>query len=323
MLVGVEGVALARAVLAISAVLTTTPWVPEAGAVRSPLVEPDLGPNLTKCFTPALWRRPTGPGSCSPHLAIIALVIIVELPQRAPTTLLSRPVSPRPPHLLALVLAFSCARSPSTAPSSPAAPTITDAPTSTPVPHAVAEREAREFSTDESARAVADIDSAPLPPEDSDDDGVPDPIDACPTLPESRNGYEDADGCPDAIPKEIHAALKTYQYNVNEVNRLLDKSEMSEGLKRALRRVATIMRRYPEIRIEIIGHTNSPEVGEYGQTPNGRMTAKMKKFLIEDEQIAETRLKSISEGPIERIASTKTPEGRAKNRRIEFRLLAD
>jgi hypothetical protein len=33
---------------------------------------------------------------------------------------------------------------------------------------------------------------------DLDSDGVPDDKDQCPTLPEDRDGFEDADGCPDA-----------------------------------------------------------------------------------------------------------------------------
>jgi outer membrane protein OmpA-like peptidoglycan-associated protein len=37
----------------------------------------------------------------------------------------------------------------------------------------------------------------PPPPDDTDHDGVPDPSDACPTEPEDRDGYDDADGCPD------------------------------------------------------------------------------------------------------------------------------
>ncbi|QLJ52510.1 MAG: hypothetical protein Sv326_0335 [Candidatus Fermentimicrarchaeum limneticum] len=35
---------------------------------------------------------------------------------------------------------------------------------------------------------------------DSDGDGVPDSIDQCPQLPETFNGYQDDDGCPDQVP---------------------------------------------------------------------------------------------------------------------------
>lgn len=42
----------------------------------------------------------------------------------------------------------------------------------------------------------------PLPPLDTDGDGIPDDEDDCPTLPETVNGYLDSDGCPDTIPIE-------------------------------------------------------------------------------------------------------------------------
>src|SRR5690606_18026014 len=41
------------------------------------------------------------------------------------------------------------------------------------------------------------------PPPDADGDGIPDAVDACKNEPETRNGFEDADGCPDELPKEI------------------------------------------------------------------------------------------------------------------------
>lgn len=42
----------------------------------------------------------------------------------------------------------------------------------------------------------------PLPPNDQDGDGIPDSEDLCPTMPETFNGFEDFDGCPDTIPDE-------------------------------------------------------------------------------------------------------------------------
>ena len=42
---------------------------------------------------------------------------------------------------------------------------------------------------------------APLEP-DSDSDGIPDTSDSCPTQPETFNGYNDGDGCPDRAPTQ-------------------------------------------------------------------------------------------------------------------------
>jgi hypothetical protein len=44
-------------------------------------------------------------------------------------------------------------------------------------------------------------------PPDEDGDGIEDSADACPSEPETRNGFQDADGCPDVVPAP--AALST------------------------------------------------------------------------------------------------------------------
>ncbi|GAB3328428.1 hypothetical protein EI982_02970 [Haloplanus rallus] len=36
-------------------------------------------------------------------------------------------------------------------------------------------------------------------PDDYDGDGIPDARDRCPTRPETDNGFQDADGCPDVV----------------------------------------------------------------------------------------------------------------------------
>jgi len=36
-------------------------------------------------------------------------------------------------------------------------------------------------------------------PGDYDGDGVPDATDACPTRPETTNGFQEGDGCPDVV----------------------------------------------------------------------------------------------------------------------------
>lgn len=54
-------------------------------------------------------------------------------------------------------------------------------------------------------RLLASLTWAPLPvppPPDSDKDGILDPQDACPDQPETVNGFEDTDGCPDVLDRD-------------------------------------------------------------------------------------------------------------------------
>lgn len=46
---------------------------------------------------------------------------------------------------------------------------------------------------------LADDVSTRQAPNDYDGDGVPDDVDRCPRTPETRNGHQDGDGCPDVV----------------------------------------------------------------------------------------------------------------------------
>ena len=46
-------------------------------------------------------------------------------------------------------------------------------------------------------------DAPPAADADGDGDGVPDKDDRCPAKPETKNGFSDEDGCPDALPKDL------------------------------------------------------------------------------------------------------------------------
>ncbi|MCV0412095.1 thrombospondin type 3 repeat-containing protein, partial [Nitrosarchaeum sp.] len=54
----------------------------------------------------------------------------------------------------------------------------------------------------ETINGFEDSDGCPdvVPPTDTDGDGIPDSSDSCPTQDETINGFEDSDGCPDVVP---------------------------------------------------------------------------------------------------------------------------
>lgn len=49
--------------------------------------------------------------------------------------------------------------------------------------------------------ATSDAQSGATTPPDYDDDGISDATDQCPTRPETVNGFQDRDGCPDVVKK--------------------------------------------------------------------------------------------------------------------------
>jgi len=84
--------------------------------------------------------------------------------------------------------------------------------------------------------------------------------------------------------------------------------------------VAKVMQRYPDIQLE--AHGFSDNAGE--STTNQRLSAQRAEACIDiivEAGIDRDRLTAIGFGELNPIASNDTPEGRQKNRRVEFKLI--
>lgn len=161
---------------------------------------------------------------------------------------------------------------------------------------------------------------------DSDDDYVSDPDDACPGEKENLNGFQDRDGCPDELPKRITDALRPYHYTLREYDATIEKKRLSPGMRRALARVAAMLREYPEIRLEIRSHADSTDNRGSPYYWRGRYLVLVRiarLYLVEQEGIDPARLELSDAGPSEPIDTNRTAAGRAKNRRLEFTILVD
>ena len=72
-------------------------------------------------------------------------------------------------------------------------------------------------------------------------------------------------------------------------------------------------------KVEIIGHTDNQGLRSANQGLSQARAATVKDYLA-SHGIAEAQLSASGQGPDRPIASNDTAEGRARNRRIEFRL---
>jgi len=158
-----------------------------------------------------------------------------------------------------------------------------------------------------------DEDGCPDP--DNDQDGILDVDDACPDDPETVNDYEDEDGCPDTVPEVIFK--KEAPIVLEGVNFEFNSAELTAGAKEVLMKVVRTLKDYPEMTLLIKGHTDNIGSDAYNLKLSQRRAASVRQFLI-DNGIAPSRLESVGYGETQPIATNDTPEGRAKNRRIEF-----
>lgn len=152
---------------------------------------------------------------------------------------------------------------------------------------------------------------------DTDGDGIMDPDDKCPEEPETKNGFEDQDGCPDEVPKEVERFMGV----IEGINFETGKDSIRPDSRLVLKRAQEILAKYPSIRIEISGHTDNRGRKSFNQELSQRRADSVKRYLV-DAGIEVGRIETRGAGMSEPIADNATRDGRAKNRRIEFKVLS-
>jgi OOP family OmpA-OmpF porin len=141
---------------------------------------------------------------------------------------------------------------------------------------------------------------------DSDGDGIFDSQDKCPDTPKGER--VDATGCP--FNKELQ--LQGVKFSTNSAELLPESIPVLE------RAIATL-KRYPELKVEVAGHTDSRGADAYNQQLSARRAATVLEYL-KDGGVSNT-LTSRGYGEREPIASNDTEDGRLQNRRVVLRVL--
>ncbi len=155
---------------------------------------------------------------------------------------------------------------------------------------------------------------------DTDGDGVLDTEDICQLEPENRNGFEDADGCPDEIPRDLAnftGEIKGIYFHYNKPALKLQSYDL-------LREAAAVLLRYPDVRVEVSAHTDSIGDAEYNKKLSQRRAEAVVEFLVARGVPAE-RLESRGAGEEDPIPCCGGPcmnDDRNRSRRIEFAILS-
>jgi outer membrane protein OmpA-like peptidoglycan-associated protein len=174
------------------------------------------------------------------------------------------------------------------------------------------------LDVDDACPTEAGVDPDGCPLRDVDGDGLLAPADKCPTEPETRNGFEDADGCPDDIPEEVKAFTGVIEGIEFDTARATIRPASTAKLDAAV----DVLQRYPGLRIQITGHTDDRGKHDKNvQLSQARADAVRDYFVAKG--IASDRIETEGLGPDSPIEDNTTKAGRQKNRRIEFELLQD
>jgi OOP family OmpA-OmpF porin len=181
---------------------------------------------------------------------------------------------------------------------------------------------------------------------DDDNDGVPNAQDACPMTPAGT--LVDPSGCPVVVPPvsldadndgvldsedrcpgtppgfrvDIHGCIVKEQTVVvlDSVAFEFDSAKLTHAARAALDRVYDGLSQQADISVEIGGHTDSLGSQSYNLNLSQQRATTVRNFLIARGFDA-SRLRAEGYGEFNPIADNNTEEGRAQNRRVEFKIL--
>lgn len=192
---------------------------------------------------------------------------------------------------------------------------------------------------------VVDAVGCPAAPGDADGDGVVDTLDQCPATPAGT--VVDVTGCPiklavinpdedgDGVPNEIDQCPNTPpNFKVDAVGCLVEQAvalqsvnfefgadTLTADAKAIVDGIAKSLTMQTNVKVQIDGHTDALGPQAYNLTLSQQRAKAVMAELVANG-VAADRLSADGDGEFNPIASNETEAGRAQNRRVEFKIVA-
>ena len=148
-------------------------------------------------------------------------------------------------------------------------------------------------------------------PADSDNDGVIDELDRCPTTP----GNGTANGCPEVreeVKKRLNFATRGIYFETG-------KAVLKSNSYAMLNEIISILEEYTDYSLQIRGYTDSQGSDVTNLKLSQARVDAVKTYLTHNN-VNESRIEAKGFGEAKPIASNATATGRAQNRRVELEL---
>ncbi len=171
--------------------------------------------------------------------------------------------------------------------------------------------------------AVVDGKGCPI---DSDADGVPDGLDKCP---DTASGTKvDREGCPvqtgEVVPPPTPRAqqlIETGTLSLQDVQFVTGSAELQPQSLAVLDEVGAALAQRPDLRIDIAGHTDSQGAARSNLALSEKRAQTVLGYLVGKFGLSRDRFTTHGFGSSKPVAPNETPDGRAKNRRVEFQVI--
>ncbi|MGQ0620977.1 MAG: thrombospondin type 3 repeat-containing protein [Panacagrimonas sp.] len=164
-------------------------------------------------------------------------------------------------------------------------------------------------------------------PLDSDGDGIPDHLDECPRTPPGLkvlpNGCALKGDCRTPRPGEAadsNGCALDQRFVLRGVKFEFDSDRLTKPAELILNDVADTLGAYPDVSVEVQGHTDSLGTDAYNLGLSERRANSVKRYLVGRGSKGE-RLRPVGYGEAAPIADNGTPDGQEENRRVEFKVI--
>jgi outer membrane protein OmpA-like peptidoglycan-associated protein/opacity protein-like surface antigen len=155
---------------------------------------------------------------------------------------------------------------------------------------------------------------------DADHDGVPDDKDKCPFTP--ANVKVDKDGCPIELSEREVELLDKGRITERNIHFETAKWDILPESLPVLDEIGAVLIQWPQLRIEIGGHADARGSDAYNLDLSDKRANAVLEYLVgKYPQITREQYTSKGYGERVPVASNKTVEGMARNRRVEFKVL--
>lgn len=171
---------------------------------------------------------------------------------------------------------------------------------------------------------------------DDDKDGVSNSKDACPNTPagarvdargceldDDKDGVANSkDACPNTkagVRVDTKGCEITDVIDLPGVNFESNSDRLLPGAEQVLNDAAATLRKYPDLVVEVAGHTDSDGAADYNEGLSERRARAVRNYLV-NAGANEGNLTVRGYGEAEPVASNDSAAGKAENRRVELRI---
>ena len=160
---------------------------------------------------------------------------------------------------------------------------------------------------------------------DTDGDKITDNLDGAPLQAETINGYQDTDGVPEVTLAKRPSGVVMFENLIWLPEKIVWRGKRNDKVDKNSRPllddIVVILTEYPDTNIQIECHVPRGGNEPKNKVMTLRRAKSIKKYLV-SKGISKDRLTAIGSGSDFPISSNASPEGREKNRRTEFVIIA-